>query len=90
MNLKIGMLVRNSNSSSMPQPTYNVCFSAKSVSSVKHLVFKNQIHVNDLLDDPLYAVIFSLIYVISENLSEKDRRVGHGCHLLVCLFVSPI
>ncbi|XP_050411736.1 nephrocystin-4 isoform X2 [Patella vulgata] len=41
-----------------------------------NLVLKNPIQINDLLEDPLFAVIFKLEYVIAEPLSDNDRRMS--------------
>lgn len=39
------------------------------------LVLKSRVQLNDLLEDPLFAIVFTLDYVISETLSDKDRKV---------------
>ena len=39
-------------------------------------MLKSRIQLNDLLEDPLFAIVFTLDYVISETLSDKDRKVG--------------
>ncbi|KAK7093408.1 nephrocystin-4-like isoform X2 [Littorina saxatilis] len=39
------------------------------------LVLKSRVELNDLLEDPMFAVVFTLDYVISESLSDKDRKI---------------
>ncbi|XP_076451476.1 nephrocystin-4-like [Babylonia areolata] len=40
------------------------------------LVLKSRIQLNDLLQDPMFAVVFTLSYVIRESLSDKDRKMS--------------
>ncbi|KAL8622713.1 hypothetical protein ACOMHN_009347 [Nucella lapillus] len=40
------------------------------------LVLKSRVQLNDLLQDPMFAVVFSLSYVIRESLSETDRKMS--------------
>ncbi|ESO88791.1 hypothetical protein LOTGIDRAFT_125375, partial [Lottia gigantea] len=41
-----------------------------------NLVLKNPVQINDISEDPLFAVILKLEYVIAEPLSENDRRMS--------------
>ena len=51
-------------------------FSGSGATQGNCLVLKSRIQLNDLLEDPLFAIVFTLDYVISETLSDKDRKVG--------------
>ena len=54
--------------------TYFVLF-YYSLGTGNYLVLNQKIHVNNLLEDPMFAVVFILEYVIGEQLSAEDRRV---------------
>ncbi|XP_005100301.1 nephrocystin-4 isoform X2 [Aplysia californica] len=42
------------------------------------LVLKNKIQINELLEDPMCAVVFTLEYIIGEPLTAQDRRQSHS------------
>ena len=39
------------------------------------LTLKNRIQIDELLEDPMCAVVFTLEYIIGEPLSAQDRKV---------------
>ncbi|KAL4221030.1 Nephrocystin-4 [Mactra antiquata] len=39
-----------------------------------YLVLNQKVHVNDLLEDPMFAIVFILEYVVGEQLSAQDRK----------------
>lgn len=47
---------------------------------VNHLVLNQRVHINDILEDPMFAVVFILEYVIGEQLSAEDRKVSVSLH----------
>ncbi|XP_045161165.2 nephrocystin-4-like isoform X2 [Mercenaria mercenaria] len=45
---------------------------------MNHLVLNQRVHINDLLEDPMFAVVFILEYVIGEQLSAEDRKMARS------------
>ncbi|KAL5014616.1 hypothetical protein ScPMuIL_008886 [Solemya velum] len=42
------------------------------------LLLKSKIQLSALLEDPMFAIVFNLEYVIGEPLTEQDRKLSHS------------
>ena len=47
-----------------------------SINTGNYLQLSQKIQINDMLEDPMFAVVFILEYVIGEPISDEDRKVG--------------
>lgn len=53
------------------------------------LYLKNKIDLQELLEDPMFSVIFTLEYVIGEPMSDEDRKVSQPYNTELFRYVHP-
>ena len=60
---------------------FTFCFNR--ISTGNYLQLAQKIQINDMLEDPMFAVVFILEYAISEPISDEDRKVCY--YLYLCM-----